>query len=91
MTLIVVLTSTLGQNDTSMLKRSRNDSKSVQNDTSEVLIFLLYFKSHFEITPKGSQNDTIKRAKMTIHRCQPKRSHNDSFEGVVLGSRNRLH
>ena len=27
---------------------------------------------------------------MTLYRCQPKRSQNDSLEGVVLGSRKRL-
>ena len=30
----------------------------------------------------------IKRVKMTLYRCQPKRSQNDSFEGVALGQVN---
>ena len=38
----------------------------------------------------GSQNDSIKRVKMTHYRCQPNRSQNDYLEGVVLGSRKQL-
>ena len=36
----------------------------------------------------GSQNDSIKRVKMTLYRCQPKRSQNESLEGVTSGQEN---
>ena len=67
--------------DTSMPTKSRNDSKSVSNS----------FKSHFEMTPwVFKMTLLIKRVKLTLYWCQPKRNQNDSLEGVVLGSRKRL-
>ena len=33
----------------------------------------------------GSQNDSIKRVKMTLYRYQAKRNQNDSLEGFFLG------
>ena len=36
----------------------------------------------------GSQNDSIKRVKMTFYRCQPKRTQNESLKGSSWGKKN---
>jgi hypothetical protein len=47
-------------------------------------------KSHFEKTPCVVKMTLLKGLKMTLYRCQPERSQNDSLEGVDLGSRKWL-